>query len=322
LVHAGEALSDELYNKVYTKAGSLDKDAIAYIRRGAEGTDMLPEIGSTAYKDHALYSNVRNGITVGNRKGVYAALSDCIYNNGCKGKNGYTRYNGHLPAELLEHSLSFDSGLTLGIYGSGSDAIVAFRGTKKNSLRDWMTNLGQLFGFRTDQYTQTAATGHALMGGTLLSNGIWLGLSITGHSKGGGQAALAGTVSNLPTYTFNAAQLNNLTLKRHGVNPNSSFGNIDSTRLNNDPISWFNANTVRSIAEYLVSPVVLLATGNWKNSFKSGLLGKTNTITGCNLFKLKCPYPNPVKAHKIKSVIERLKFINRQGSNLSPGSGE
>lgn len=86
--------------------------------------------------------------------------------------------------------------------------VLAFTGTDEG--RDWRHNLRQGLGLRDAQYDQAID----LAGQAKRAYGD--DLVITGHSLGGGLAAAASMVHEVPAVTFNAAGVNDRTLERFG----------------------------------------------------------------------------------------------------------
>ena len=85
--------------------------------------------------------------------------------------------------------------------------MLAFRGTDKTQLQDWVTNYRQAFGLYTWQYAKAAKIVAEELPKYVDSETAQT-LSFTGHSLGGGLASLASfMVPQIPTVTFNAAGL-------------------------------------------------------------------------------------------------------------------
>ncbi|AWV06634.1 DUF2974 domain-containing protein [Lysobacter maris] len=111
----------------------------------------------------------------------------------------------------IDPSLLHDgkSGFGANFYINEHDHVVlAFTGTDEG--RDWKHNLRQGLGLRDAQYDQAIA----LAGQAERAYGD--NLVITGHSLGGGLAAAASMVHEVPAVTFNAAGVNDRTLERYG----------------------------------------------------------------------------------------------------------
>lgn len=104
------------------------------------------------------------------------------------------------------------SGFDADIYTDGRGRYaLAFRGT--DAGRDWGANLGQGLGFETAQYNQ------AIMLSRQAKVAFGEELVITGHSLGGGLAAVGAASTDSPAVTFNAAGVNDATLRRVGLDP-------------------------------------------------------------------------------------------------------
>ncbi len=102
------------------------------------------------------------------------------------------------------------SGFDADIYTDGKGRYaLAFRGT--DAGKDWATNLGQGLGFETAQYNQAMALSRQAK--------VAFGeeLVITGHSLGGGLAAVGAVTADTPAVTFNAAGVKDKTLQRVGL---------------------------------------------------------------------------------------------------------
>ncbi len=113
----------------------------------------------------------------------------------------------------LRHNAS--SGFDADIYTDGQGRYaLAFRGT--DAGKDWATNLGQGLGFETSQYNQAIALSRQAK--------VAFGeeLVITGHSLGGGLAAVGAITADTPAVTFNAAGVKDKTLERAGIDPDAA----------------------------------------------------------------------------------------------------
>lgn len=113
----------------------------------------------------------------------------------------------------LRHNAA--SGFDADIYTDGQGRYaLAFRGT--DAGKDWATNLGQGLGFETSQYNQAIALSRQAK--------VAFGeeLVITGHSLGGGLAAVGAITAGTPGVTFNAAGVKDKTLERVGIDPDAA----------------------------------------------------------------------------------------------------
>ncbi|KRG77428.1 hypothetical protein ABB30_07395 [Stenotrophomonas ginsengisoli] len=110
---------------------------------------------------------------------------------------------GISPADLNDAKSGFDAALYRNEQGL---VVLAFNGTDQG--RDWRSNLRQGLGLTDVQYDQAVAL-------TSKANQVWgPELVLSGHSLGGGLAAAAGMVHEVPTVTFNAAGVHDSTLER------------------------------------------------------------------------------------------------------------
>jgi hypothetical protein len=113
---------------------------------------------------------------------------------------------GLKPSDLT----STQSGFTARVYVTGADAgaryVVAFRGSTSDKS-DWITNLRQGAGIRSDHYSRALAIGERV------ARSGNANVVITGHSLGGGLASAAAIASGRPAQTFNAAGLSDATIR-------------------------------------------------------------------------------------------------------------
>lgn len=109
------------------------------------------------------------------------------------------------PSLLHDSKSGFDASLYRDAAGA---VVVAYAGT--DELKDWKHNLGQGLGFQDAQYDQAIAL--AQQAKRAFGNDVVL----TGQSLGGGLAAAASMVNEVPAVTFNAAGVHDKTLERYG----------------------------------------------------------------------------------------------------------
>ncbi len=111
------------------------------------------------------------------------------------------------------------SGFLAGVYINDltGELTIAYAGTKFTSLKDWGTNFGQGLGFDMKQYQEARAIAEVIK--KKIQNGEVdeQKISFVGHSLGGGLAALSGAITGVKTVTFNAAGVNDKTLRNAGV---------------------------------------------------------------------------------------------------------
>jgi hypothetical protein len=113
---------------------------------------------------------------------------------------------GLRPSDLT----STQSGFTARVYvtgtGSGAQYVVAFRGSTSDKT-DWLSNLQQSAGIRSDHYNRALALGERI------ARSGNSNVTLTGHSLGGGLASAAAIASGRPAQTFNAAGLSDATIR-------------------------------------------------------------------------------------------------------------
>lgn len=121
------------------------------------------------------------------------------------------RFVGIDPALRTNAASGFDADIYTDTFGRYA---LAYRGT--DAGKDWATNLGQGLGFETAQYNQAIALARQAK--------VAFGdeLVITGHSLGGGLAAVGAVTTDTPAVTFNAAGVKDRTLERVGIDASAA----------------------------------------------------------------------------------------------------
>ncbi len=104
------------------------------------------------------------------------------------------------------------SGFKAAVFTDGDKAVLAYAGSERDT-RDWLTNFAQGLGMDTAQYRQATSFAQECK--------VQYGdkLTLTGHSLGGGLAAVAAAATNIECVTFNPAGVHRKTLERAGVDP-------------------------------------------------------------------------------------------------------
>ena len=142
-----------------------------------------------------------------------------------------------------------------------NNIIVAYEGT--NSLSDWGADAANAAGIASSRYTAAVNLANSLM--QQYQNNT---ITITGHSLGGGEAALVGAATGLTTITFNAA----------GVDPtqygysSAKTSNITNYSILGEPLSTSQfANP--ALPQALGNQVVLnpVTTPSLDNSFNHSM---------------------------------------------------
>ncbi|WNL46592.1 hypothetical protein RKE25_02840 [Dyella sp. BiH032] len=139
-----------------------------------------------------------------------ARMAQDVYDPNSKGIEGWTRLTddqlmqaGIDPASLEDPSTGFRAAI---YQDANGDRVLAFAGS--NDAKDWLNNAEQGLGISAAQYNQAVALA------TEARAAFGDSLAITGHSLGGGLASIASLATDSASVTFNAAGLNDATLRR------------------------------------------------------------------------------------------------------------
>jgi hypothetical protein len=147
----------------------------------------------------------------------YAELAAAVYDNNKQQVGRWMRVFDPvlaiLPAGLgITARPDETSGFKAALYSDGERYVLAFTGSERET-RDWLTNLGQAVGLDTAQYGQAACFAKEC------KVGFGDKITMTGHSLGGGLAALASAVTGCEAVTFNPAGVHDKTFRRAGIDP-------------------------------------------------------------------------------------------------------
>ncbi|MFE9580536.1 Mbeg1-like protein [Nocardia sp. NPDC006044] len=132
------------------------------------------------------------------------------------------------------------TGLRFAVYRNDSGhTVLAFAGTDA-SWKSWKANIYQAVGLEAQQYVLAARIGK------LAKNQFHDNLVVTGHSLGGGLAALAAVKSGAPAVTFHAAGLSDQTISRMNLSVDAVRAHADELFRNivvaGDPLTQFLAS--------------------------------------------------------------------------------
>lgn len=144
----------------------------------------------------------------------------------------------------IDPSLLHDgkSGFDASLYRDASGAVVvAYAGTDEG--KDWRHNFRQGLGFEDAQYDQAIALAREAK--RAFGNNVVL----TGQSLGGGLAAAASMVGEVPAVTFNAAGVHDKTLERYGFDADvlkqeAEQGLIRSYRVKNELLTHLQEDSI------------------------------------------------------------------------------
>lgn len=148
------------------------------------------------------------------------------------------RATGLDPGLMHDAKSGFDASFYRDAQGR---VVLAFTGTDEG--RDWQHNFAQGLGFRDDQYDRAITLGRKAR------EGFGDCLIFTGHSLGGGLAAAAGMVNDVPVVTFNASGVHDRTLERQGFDAEAlkreaEQGLIRSYRVENEILTHLQEDSI------------------------------------------------------------------------------
>ena len=139
-----------------------------------------------------------------------AQIAQDVYDPHSQGVGGWTRLTGDQLAQAGIDPASLEdpgTGFRAAIYqDKNGDHVLAFAGS--NDIQDWLNNAEQGLGISAAQYNQAVALA------TEAKAAFGNSLAITGHSLGGGLASIASLATDAAGVTFNAAGLNDETIRR------------------------------------------------------------------------------------------------------------
>lgn len=152
----------------------------------------------------------------------YAELAAAVYDNTKQQVGRWTRIFDPalvtLPAGIGPTAQpDATSGFKAALFTDGDRHVLAFAGSERET-RDWLTNLGQAVGLDTAQYGQAACFAKEC------KVGFGDKITMTGHSLGGGLAAIASAVTGCEAVTFNPAGVHDKTFRRVGIDPEKFRG--------------------------------------------------------------------------------------------------
>jgi len=179
-------------------------------------------------KDVAETTSKKNGPTALEA----AELSDAVYNSNYNDVAGYKRVDNMVSDIVYDDP---NSGFKSGLYSKEVDGntIYVYATAGSRDRKSWDNNVEQEFG-ASRQYDISAKNARAL------DNRFGDALSFTGHSLGGGLAALNAMVTGRSAITFNAAALSDATLKRYNAYGKTT-SNITAHSIIGDPLTFVQA---------------------------------------------------------------------------------
>lgn len=143
-----------------------------------------------------------------------------------------------------------DKGFYAALYKKGDKYVLAYRGTKE-PIADGYEDAVQGLGISSEQYNKSVELAEAMKkvkdnSGNNIFNSE--NTTITGHSLGGGLAAIAGGATGYPTYTYNAAGVHSATLKRNKLH-RESMTNVQAYNASDDPLNMAQDNREKVLSK-------------------------------------------------------------------------
>lgn len=199
-----------------------------------------------------------------------ALLASDVYDSeGGELPDGWERIDpDNIPQELRDQGITRelltdeDIGYDAAIYQSeDGDYVVAFRGT--DGFDDHIrTNVPQNLGLETEQYNRAVELVRRMNEAS--PDG---GLSVTGHSLGGGLASVAALANEVPATTYDPAGIHPDTLERYGADPARAEEfitayHVDGEVLSNDVVPvqvagvWTRQNMQEPIGTMITLPAI------------------------------------------------------------------
>ncbi|HJT98348.1 MAG TPA: Mbeg1-like protein [Rhodanobacteraceae bacterium] len=214
--------------------------AVASPEPGARSAELFWNPQLARIVDAALAANSPVGPAAGNGAGFDAAvrgtepkaidetlarLSQDVYDVPATGSSpssidGFTRMSdaeleaaGIDPASLDDPSTGFRAAI---YENADGQKVLAFAGTREG--KDWYADGTQALGLPTAQYSQAVALA------TQAKAAFGDSMVVTGHSLGGGLASIASVATDSAAVTFNAAGVNDATIRR--LVPDADVGKL------------------------------------------------------------------------------------------------
>lgn len=139
------------------------------------------------------------------------------------------------------------------VFGNDMKPSIAFRGTRFTEMEDWKNNLKQGVGLKSEHYEKALRIGQKIK-----DSGNAANVEFIGHSLGGGLGSAGSRISGANATTFNAAGLNNSTVKE--VMPSQ----IDAYRIKGEVLTRLQefdginplASTANNIGDMAIATVM------------------------------------------------------------------
>lgn len=135
-----------------------------------------------------------------------------------------------------------------GLYrGPDGQYVLAFKGTTLSSVREWVDNAWEFVSGRSGDYNAAIALAERVKEKVGPEN-----LMLTGHSRGGGMASIAGAKTGVPTVTFNPAPVSNRRLAREEVTREAAIRNVVAIRVRGEALGTPPLQPQKALGQVLV----------------------------------------------------------------------
>lgn len=192
---------------------------------------------------------------------------------------GWTRLSDD-PAELRKYGLvpsDLDPGTASGfraelyvadpkVFGSPPQVVLVPKGTTFTAKEDWVNNLQQGIGLRSDYYER------AIQAAQKVKSKVGPRLEMAGHSLGGGLATAGAVVADVPCTTFNTAGLKDETVAAFGKS-RANAGKVTNYQVDGEMLTTAQ-NLVGPMPTSIGKNVPLEAVDEHGNAFQGTAAGK------------------------------------------------
>ena len=149
------------------------------------------------------------------------------------------------------------------------EMVLAYEGTKIDSVEDWKANFGQGVGLPMEQYQQAEQAADEFDETFAEYN-----RAITGHSLGGGLAAYGSLATGINAVTFNAAGLHENSLERVGMTREQAQELVTAYNVGGDILNMVQDSKVADFA----AAAVIQSSEMHPRAIEYGIMGDFGTF--------------------------------------------